>query len=71
MSKFEKIVMGILVVLAIEGAVTTAEVIRIARGDFEMVLSMEEAKEVADEVNDALSAREQAERDMEGVGDEL
>lgn len=71
MSKFEKIVMGILVVLAIEGAVTTAEVIRIARSDFEMVLSMEEAKEVADEVNDALSAREQAERDMEGVGDEL
>lgn len=71
MSRFEKMAMAVLVALAIEGAVTTAQVIRIARSDFEMVLTMEEAKEIADEVNETVSAHSQAERDMEGVGDEL
>lgn len=63
--------MAVLVALAIEGAVTTAQVIRIARSDFEMVLTMEEAKEIADEVNEAVSAHSQAEKDMEGMEDEF
>lgn len=70
MSKFEKIAVALLVAIAIEGAVTTAQVIRIARSDFEMVLTMEEAKEIADEVNETVSAQSQAEKDMEGESDE-
>jgi hypothetical protein len=70
MSRFDKIAVGLLVAIAIEGAVTTAQVIRIARSDFEMVLTVEEAKEIADEVNETVSAQSQAEKDMEGESDE-
>lgn len=70
MSEFERIAVGLLVAIAIEGAVTTAQVIRIARSDFEMVLTVEEAKEIADEVNETVSAQSQAEKDMEGESDE-
>lgn len=70
MSEFEKIAVGLLVAIAIEGAVTTAQVVRIARSDFEMELTVEEAKEIANEVNETVSAHSQAELDMEGESDE-
>ena len=46
MSGFEKIATALLVVIAVEGAVTTAEIVRIARNGFSMEISMDEAEEI-------------------------
>lgn len=46
MNKFEKIATALLAVIAVEGAVTTAEIVRIARNGFSMEISMDEAEEI-------------------------
>lgn len=46
MNKFEKIATALLAVIAVEGAVTVAEIVRIARNGLEMEISVDEAKEI-------------------------
>lgn len=46
MNKFEKIATALLVTIAVEGAVTTAEIIRIARNGFEVQITREQAEEI-------------------------
>ena len=46
MNKFEKVATALLAVIAVEGAVTTAEIVRIARNGFSMEISMDEASEI-------------------------
>lgn len=48
MDKFEKIATGLLAVIAVEGAVTTAEIVRIARNGFAMEIDLGEAGELED-----------------------
>ena len=43
MNKFEKIATALLAVIAVEGAVTTAEIVRIARNGFSMEIDLDEA----------------------------
>ena len=66
MNKYEKIVVALLVAVAIEGAVTTAQIMRIARNGFEVELSEVQAEELASEVNEA---REAAVEDMNEEGE--
>ena len=56
----------VLIVIAIGTTITAIEAVRIARNGFSIELSIEEAQTVADEVNKALDARQDAEEDMEG-----
>lgn len=46
MNKFEKIATALLAVIAVEGAVTTAEIVRIARNGFAMEIDLDEASEL-------------------------
>ena len=46
MNKFEKIATALLAVIAVEGAVTTAEIVRIARNGFAMEIDLDEAAEL-------------------------
>lgn len=59
MSKFEKIAIALLAAIAVEGAVTTAEVVRMAEEGFSVELTREEA-----DVDEAVRAKEAAEADM-------
>ena len=56
----------VLIVIAIGTTITAIDAVRIARNGFSIELSIEEAQTVADEVNKALNARQDAEEDMEG-----
>lgn len=56
MSKFEKIVVALLVVIAIEGAVTAYEIAQLARNGFDVELSVEEVKAIEAEVSEAAEA---------------
>lgn len=47
MNKFEKIATALLAVIAVEGAVTVAEIARIARNGFEIDITMDEAQEIS------------------------
>ena len=53
MNKFEKIATALLTAIAIEGAVTTAEFVRIAREGFEVELTDEQLEVIEDEVSGA------------------
>ena len=64
MSKYQKIAVALLVVIAIGTTVTAVEVVKIARNGLEMELTLEQAEEVAKGVNEAVEAREAAEKDM-------
>lgn len=46
MNKFEKVATALLAVIAVEGAVTTAEIVRIARNGFSMEIDLGEASEI-------------------------
>lgn len=50
MSEFEKIVVALLAVIAIEGALTVYEISQIARNGFEVELTEEQAKAIEAEV---------------------
>ena len=56
----------VLIVIAIGTTITAVEAVRIARNGFSIELSIEDAQTVADEVNKALDARQDAKADMEG-----
>lgn len=56
MNTFEKIVVALLGVIAIEGALTAYEIRRIAREGFEVELSEEEVGEIEAEVSEAAEA---------------
>lgn len=56
MNTFEKIVVALLGVIAIEGALTAYEIRRIAREGFEVELSEEEVSEIEAEVSEAAEA---------------
>lgn len=56
MNTFEKIVVALLGVIAIEGALTAYEIRRIARDGFEVELSEEEVSEIEAEVSEAAEA---------------
>lgn len=56
MNTFEKIVVALLGVIAIEGALTAYEIRRIAREGFEVELSEEEVDEIEAEVSEAAEA---------------
>ena len=56
MNTFEKIVVALLGVIAIEGALTAYEIRRIAREGFEVELSEEEVSEIEAKVNEAAEA---------------
>lgn len=66
MSKYEKTVVGLLVAISLFSGVTAVEVARIARIGFEVELTPEEAEEIASEASEAIEARGQAAKDMEG-----
>lgn len=67
MSNFEKIATALLVAIAVEGAVTTAEIVRIARDGFEVELTEEQLEVIEDEVS---GAAEEAFEDMENEASE-
>ncbi len=56
MSNFEKIVVALLGVIAIEGAITAYEIRQIAKNGFEVELTEEQAKAIEAEVGDAAEA---------------
>ena len=53
MTKTEKIVVALLGAIAISGAVSAIEVVRMARNGFSVELSMEEAERIVEEVEEA------------------
>lgn len=53
MTKTEKIVVALLGAIAISGAVSAIEVVRMARNGFSVELSMEEAQAIVEEVEEA------------------
>lgn len=63
MNGFEKVLVALLVVIAIEGASSAWQIRKIAREGFSMELSVEQADTLAQRVNDA---HEAAVKDMEG-----
>lgn len=66
MKTIDLVKVALLIVIAIGTTITAIEAVRIARNGFSIELSIEEAQTVADEVNKALDARQDAEEDMEG-----
>lgn len=56
MNTFEKIVVALLGVIAIEGAYSAAQIRRIAREGFDMELTVEQADTLAREVSEAAEA---------------
>ena len=62
MTKTEKIVVALLGAIAISGAVSAVEVVRMARNGFSVELSMEEAERIVEEVEEAKAV---AIKDME------
>ena len=56
MSKFEKIVVALLAVIAIEGAVTAYEIRQIAKNGFEVELTEEQVQAIEAEVGEAAEA---------------
>lgn len=65
MDKVRRVVVGLLVATTTFSGITAVEAIKIAHNGFEVDLTIEQAEEVAEAVNEALAAREQAEKDME------
>ena len=66
MKTIDLVKVALLIVIAIGTTITAIDAVRIARNGFSIELSIEEAQTVADEVNKALDARQDAEEDMEG-----
>ena len=62
MNGLGKAVVALLGLIAIEGAITAVGIMRIAREGLQLELTIEEAKDLAEEVQEA---REAAESDME------
>lgn len=69
MNKFEKIEVWLLIAILALSGVTAYEVIRFVHSEFEMELTIEQAQEIAEEVNDAIEARKVAEQDLSEVSE--
>ena len=64
MSKYEKTVVGLLIAIAVSGTVTAVEVVRLVEQGLNVEMTLEEAEELAKNVNEAVAAQEVAEGDM-------
>lgn len=56
MNGYQKVAVGLLAAIAIEGAVCVGEIVRIARDGFNVELSLDQASALADSVSVARSA---------------
>ena len=66
MSKSDKWAMAIRIVIALGTTVTAVEAVNVARNGFEIELNVEDARDVVDNVNEILAARDSSLAGWEG-----
>ena len=69
MSKYEKTVVGLLIAIAVSSTVTAVEVVRLVEQGLNVEMTLEEAEELAKNVNEAVEAQPVAEGDMKAASE--